>query len=203
MTELPFDISLTRVADGVAVTGRIVRLTREMAQTRIDGRWWTGIGVNRHIRNAENDHSWTWRTEVGALTNNRWSECVAVTTDDNEIQGAMILRLDARSFVDESAGAVNVYAVSTAPRNRGWLVAQPVFQGVGTALIRYAILKSYELGLSGRVVLFAIDEPRTVAFYLRMGFEQVADPDGRFADCMMELTPQTAEAILREAGYEL
>jgi GNAT superfamily N-acetyltransferase len=203
MIELPYETTLTRISDGARTPAQIVSLTRELAKLRIDAQWWQLPGVASRVRGAENDHGWQWRTEVGALVNQRWWECVAVSTDDGELQGGMILRLDAKSFLDDSLGAVHVHAIATAPRNRDWLVSQPQFRGVGSALLRHAVARSYELGLEGRVNLFAFDDPRTISFYENRGFDRIEGQDELIQEPMLELSPAAAIEHLRELGYEL
>lgn len=201
MDQLPDRIELIRVADGRPVTATIARLTRDLAQAKIDGNWWKSLGVSTIRRQQEDDHHWRWAKRIGELKNDRWHEAFAVQTDDDNVQGAILYWLNAKSFSEKAQGAVYVEALATAPRNRPWLVTSPEYRGVGETLLLRAVRDSYSLGLKGRVNLVAFDNPRTHTFYQNRGLTLVGhDDDGlpRF-----ELAPNAATAWLREEGYDI
>ena len=52
---LPSQIELVRVADQNSVIARITRLTRSLAQEKIDATWWEVDGVSRSKRKLEDD----------------------------------------------------------------------------------------------------------------------------------------------------
>jgi hypothetical protein len=200
MDGLPQRIELTRVADGATVLANLVKLTRRLAHEQLDSKWWLLPGVSKTERRKENDHSWNWAKRLGELRNDQWHEAVAVQTDDGQIQGAILYRTDAKSFVAEDQGAVYVEALATAPRNRPWLVESPLYRGVGEGLLLRAITHSYLLGLEGRTNLVAFDDDRTIKFYTNRSFALVGYDDEL---PMFELTPEAAKIWLLEEGFEL
>jgi hypothetical protein len=112
----------------------------------------------------------------------------------------MVYRLDAKSFIDTSFGAVNIEALATAPRNRPRLVQNPLYRGVGCGLLLRAVCHSYLLGFGGRVNLLAFDRPETVEFYQSRGFQIVPlEEDGPF----LEVTPEQAVVWLKREGYRI
>jgi GNAT superfamily N-acetyltransferase len=200
MEGLPDSIALLSVADGSTIDAAVVPLTRGLAQTRIDSRWWRLRGISAAARKNEDDHSWQWAKRIGQLRNEKWYEAVAVQTPESDVQGAMVYRLDAKSFVDGSLGAVSIEALATAPRNRPELVQNPLYRGVGSGLLLRAVCHSYMLGFGGRINLLAFDRPKTVEFYQRRGFQIVPlDEEGP----SLEITPERAVVWLRREGYAI
>lgn len=200
MDGLPDKVDLLLDSSGTIVAAIIVRLTRELAQRQIDGQWWKLPGVSKVVRKEENDYHWRWAKEIGELRKKRWHEAFAVQTEDGCVQGAIIYRLDCKSFIDDQFGTVNVRALATAPRNRPWLVEAPLYRGVGESLLLRAVGHSYLLGLNGRVSLVAFGDKRTLDFYRHRGFTDAGDEDGL---PRLELLPEAAQTWLREEGYEL
>lgn len=201
MHQLPDRIRLIKVADNTIVTATIVKLTRNLAQAKIDGNWWEMLGVSTVKRQQEDDHNWRWAKRVGELKNDRWHEAVAVQTEDDNVQGAILYRLNTKSFVEQGQGAVYVEALATAPRNRPWLVASTLYRGVGENLLLRAVIHSYSLGLEGRVNLVSFNSPRTITFYEKRGLIVVGYEDDGLSQ--LELAPNAATAWLREEGYDI
>ena len=172
---VPETIELIRVADDEIVKASVVTLTRKLAQVEIDTKWWQIPDVSQAKRSQESDHSWRWAERLGQLRGRQWFSALAVQTDDRRIQGAILYRSDALSFVEAGVGAVHIEAVATAPRNRSWLVSAPVYRGVGSGLVFCAVLHSYQLGLGGRVNLVSVNDRRTTDFYNHLGFTQAGD----------------------------
>jgi GNAT superfamily N-acetyltransferase len=194
-------IELLRVVDNTSVPAMIVRLTRSLAQAKIDGIWWKDLGLSAVQRKKENDHAWQWAKRIGQLRNARWHEAVAVQTEDENVQGAILYRIDTNSFIEQDQGAIHGEALSTAPRNRPWLVPSPQYRGVGEKLLLRAVSHSYSLGLEGRVNFAAFDDPRTMTFYQNRGFKLVGHDDEGLPQ--FELPPDAAKAWLRDEGYDL
>ncbi len=134
------------------------------------------------------------------MKNDRWYEAVAVQTDDENVQGAILYWLNTTSFIDQGQGAVYVQALATAPRNRPWLVSAPLYRGTGDALLFRAVVHSYLLGLKGIVNLEAFDDPRLLKFYERRGFSVVGREDEL---PKLELGATEAASWLREGGFEI
>jgi GNAT superfamily N-acetyltransferase len=193
-------IEITRAIDNTIVTAKLVKLTRSLAQREIDAKWWVLPPGSKSKRELEGDHSWKWSKIIGELRNNRWCEAFAVQTDDDEIQGSILYRLNTTSFVNKTEGAIYVQGLATAPRNRPWLVASPAYRGVGEELLLKAVRHSYSIGFQGRVNLIAFDEPKTINFYQKRGFSIVRHDEEL---PQLELEPGAATAWLRREGYDL
>jgi hypothetical protein len=161
---LPRAVTLTRCDDDAPTQASLVELTPTLAKRRINGAWWTGLGVSRSRRVEEGDHHWDWAGAIGRFRNDRYVRSVAVQTEDEAVQGAMLYRFDARSVLVPDAGAVFVYRLAAAPRNRGWLVQRPAYRGAGTCLLRWAAHHGRLVGFDGRLVLASLPDPRTIRF---------------------------------------
>lgn len=198
MLDLPNRLALTDCQNGQVVSADLIRLTREIAQTRIDAVWWSGLGVSKSKREEEDDHHWRWTRIVGSCRTDLFVECSAVQTCDQQIQGAMVYRIDGKSILQDSCGAVHCEYLATAPRNRDWLVADPCFRGSGTGLLLRAIAHSYQLGLGGRINLFSLPTARTEQWYSKIGFVKTdLDKDGMM---LFEISAEKAVGWLKERG---
>jgi GNAT superfamily N-acetyltransferase len=199
MDELPGSIALFSCRSGQKCTARLVRLTRQLAATRIDGQWWAIKAKAGASPDDEDDHHWPWRKLVGQHRNDLTWEFVGAQTDDGEIQGAIAYRIDFKSFLVPALTSVYVDRLAAAPRNRPWLVADPLYRGAGKGLLLRAVCHSYLLGLSGRVNLVSVPRERTRRFYERRGFVAVREDE---EECIeYELSDQAAQRWLQEEGY--
>jgi GNAT superfamily N-acetyltransferase len=176
----------------------IVRLTRDLAQTQIDGKWWALEDVPQSERKYEIDRKWKWAKEVGSHRNQLVWDAVGVICSEDFVEGAMIYRVDAKSLLDVGEGAIYVELIASAPRNRPWLVTAPLYKGVGSALLLWAVSESYRLGLGGRVWLESTQTPSTLRFYERRGFVRIEEIDDEVA--RFEISRKRAEKWLREEG---
>src|SRR2546425_376566 len=122
MIELPGIASITDLHRGIEVDTQIVELSRAVAQTQIDGKWWVLPGVSSSRRREENDHHWRWAKLVGEHRNDLKWENACVVLGDGDVEGAVQYRIDTFSFRDSGAPAVFVDRLATAPHNRPWLV---------------------------------------------------------------------------------
>lgn len=130
------------------VDASIIELTRNIAQTMIDGRWWQLTNVAKSKRKDENDNHWNWTKNVGSHRNRIVWGGVAVLSQENEIEGAMILRFDVKSRIEQNVGCVYIDLLATAPRNREWLVKNPIYKGIGTELVYWAVRRSTKQALA-------------------------------------------------------
>lgn len=127
-------VKIWDVKKEMLVEASIIELTRNIAQTKIDGKWWKLEEVLTSERKKENDNNWNWTKNVGSHRNQLLSECVAIQSSENEIEGAMIVRFDVKSRIDIGKGCVYVDLLASSPRNRDWLVSEPVYKGIGSEL---------------------------------------------------------------------
>lgn len=198
MFELPEEVSIFNVRRQAAVGARIVRLTRELAASRLDGEWWK-IPVSRSIREQEGDHHWQWRKVLGQYRNQLVWEAVAIQSAGGDLEGAAIYRVDAKSQLERGCGAVYIDRIAAAPRNRPWLVDPPKYQGIGTTLLLAVVRHSYLLGLEGRVWLTSLPSEQTREFYRKRGFQMIFEDEDGMID--FELPATSAVKWLKSEGY--
>ncbi len=81
-----------------------------------------------------------------------------------------------------------------------WLVFQPFYKGVGTVLLYWAVIESYNAGLRGRVSLESLPTPSTVNFYKNKGFVRIdlTQPSDDLVD--YELPESAALTWLKQEG---
>lgn len=197
MLVLPDSIQIFNVARDRSVSAKLDRLTRDVATT-IDGTWWS-ISVSKSVRQEEGDHHWKWRKLIGERRHQVTWDALAVISSGGGIEGAMTYRVDAESQIDHGEGAVYVDRLSTAPRNRPWLLGPPKYRGIGSVLLLAAVRSSYSLGLGGRVWLTSLPSEKTRSFYENRGFRMIFENDDGTID--YELPVGEAERWLKTEGY--
>lgn len=205
METLPQLIELTRVADKTTVQANLVALTRRLAQTEIDTKWWQNPQLDKSLRSLERDRGYSWSKRIGEVGNNRWFESRAIQTDDGRVQGAICYWINGRSFLNASNAAVYVELLATSPGNREWLVQPPVYRGVGSGLLLSAVEHSYRLGFDGCVNLVSVNDFHSRQFYESRGFV-LAGYDGEDDEEKLpryELSAAAAKEWLRKEGYEI
>lgn len=198
MLDLPKEVHILNVERNVRVKAKLVRLTRELAATGIDGAWWN-LPVSKSVRKEEGDNHWHWRKIVGRNKAKLIWEALAVQSGSGAIEGAMAYRIDAKSQLQPGKGAVYVDRIATAPRNRPWVLEPPKYRGIGSVLLLAAVRHSYLLGLEGRVWLTSLPSERTRKFYRERGFEVIfEDADGMID---FELPAAVAGEWLERRGF--
>jgi hypothetical protein len=192
------EIRLLDLRSSRHVMARVVTLTRDLAQRKVDAIWWAGLGVRYRMRKDQKDHHWVWYKKVGKLRNDHFVRCVAVQTDDGEIQGTMIYHLNGQSLFEAEEGAVLIDYLATAPRNRPNLLYPQVshYRDVGKGLVAVAMLHSYLLGFRGRANLQSL--PTAEAFYEKNKFAWTGiEMDGML---FYEIPSSDATSSLEEWG---
>ena len=154
-------VQLTQGQDGVPVEAHIV----ELAQKHVDDYENTWREQLRLFR-AE-DKYWDWLFKLQFITRQENHEGYALECLDLT-QGLMMVETQLHGSRD-AVGKRLVYieAITSAPWNRKEIQRSPRFKGVGAALLRYARLKSVELGYEGRVGLHSL--PLAERFYEKQG----------------------------------
>jgi hypothetical protein len=153
----------------------------------------TREGAARH--NVEDSH-WQWPAKVkdrtGQLQWNSYALRCAGST-----QGLMFVDMLRRCRLESQRNLHMVYIdlLATAPWNRQRLTPQPVYRGVGEALMLEAILQSSEEGFGGRIGLHAL--PGAESFYRdEWGMESLG-VDPNYSDLhYFEMTTQQASELL-------
>jgi hypothetical protein len=162
------------------------------------GHWWT-----QEARQAFPDaigHEWDWaKFAKGAQYRVTHAQCACLLVEHHaDVQGCILLRWDTTAATDGSR-ALGVANVAVAPWNRRHDKRAARFTRVGTAMMLFAVVRSYELGFGGRLVLEAADFPPTLAFYQALGLTL----GNRTANTtvLMYLDSESAHALLTRFGY--
>jgi Acetyltransferase (GNAT) domain len=117
----------------------------------------------------EEDSHWDWNTKHKATASCLNYEKFALECD-RVTQGLMMLELDYhRSRIEPGKSIVYIDFLSTAPWNRRSIQDPPIYKGVGSVFVQFAIMRSHELEYHGRVGLHAL--PDAVAFYTKLGMK--------------------------------
>lgn len=126
--EVPTRVRLTRCESGQEELAVIATLSREDAKYLINRRWWEGWGPRLGDPEEEPDRHWDWRLLISRYQNKPFYRAVCVKSADGGVQGAALYRVDALSALVPGARAVLVDRLATAPWNRAWRAAEPVFR---------------------------------------------------------------------------
>ncbi len=163
------NVTIFRAADSAPENAKLVRLTPDAAREKIDNLWWDEPNLPVTPR-READRHWYWETIARQYGTDSLHSCVGIVSAQEYWEGAMAYAFDAKSRLKSGAGSVYVGWLASAPRNRPWLVGQPEYKGIGSALLYFAVKESYSAGLGGRVTLESLPTAATLAFYAHKGF---------------------------------
>lgn len=193
-------IQLQRAQDGQLVDASIVRLSLDEARQMIDNIWWNLPDVPFDILIKEGDYHWKWDSIVHHYGTGVLKECVAIKSKEGYIEGAVAYNFNANSHLEPNEGCAYIERISTAPRNRSWVVKQPLYRGIGSTLMHWVVKESYNAGLGGRIALESLPTPTTVKFYESKGFIRT-NPNQPATGLMdYELPKPKAEAWLKQKG---
>lgn len=193
-------IQIQRADDGQYVEASIVRLSADDARKMIDDNWWNLSNVPDDKLKMEGDNHWKWASIARTYGTGVLKEFVAIKSKEGYIEGAVAYNFNAKSHLESNEGCAYIDRISTAPRNRKRLVKQPLYKGVGSALMYWVLKESYNAGLGGRIALESLPTPDTVNFYEAKGFERT-DPSQPSTELMdYELPKSKAEAWLKQEG---
>lgn len=193
-------IQLQRADDSQYVEATIVRLSVDDARRLIDDCWWNLPEVSDEELRKEGDNHWKWALIVQGYGVSVLTECVAIISKEGYIEGAVAYSFNAKSRLEPNTGCAYIDRLSTAPRNRKRLVRQPLYKGVGSALMYWVLRESYNAGLGGRIALESLQTPDTIKFYESKGFVRtdLQHPYGGLPD--YELPKTKAQAWLKREG---
>ncbi len=195
LPDLPLAVRLIHCPSNQFASARLEWLNGKLAKSKMGKAWWSGLGVSKSMRADESDHHWDWAAELGKQRNSPFAKSVCIRSVDGDIQGAMIYQTNGLSVLTRDAGAILIERLATAPRNRPWLVAHPLYRHIGITLVRWAAFHGYRLGFGGRIVLATLPSPRTERFYKSLGFRGT---DAEEDDMVIyELEPGLAQSLLR------
>lgn len=152
-----FKIELIRGIDNLPIEGAIVELTSKHTDDFVN--FWS---ERLHEYETE-DQEWDWLFKLDFIRRNSEFEGYALEVEGST-QGLIKIETQ-RHGSHEVYGKKLVYVefLASAPWNRKLIQRPPRFRGVGTNLLRYARLRSVELGYGGMVGLHSL--PESVRFY--------------------------------------
>jgi hypothetical protein len=194
---------------GQYVQARIVELTADLAKHQIHRAWWTDAALLDRFDPTPIDRHWNWNEDVIEYDGSPLAaERFAIVTDDQAVQGAMMVSADPISSLLAPAtglsigtGALFVELLFTAPRNRPALRrdGNPFFQGVGLKLLAFAARLSRERDQDGRLVLHG--SPDYEPWYekrglQKLGVEPIVFEGVRYTP--MALSASAANRLLKE-----
>ncbi|MGJ5673424.1 MAG: GNAT family N-acetyltransferase [Nostochopsis sp.] len=150
-------IELIRGIDNLPIEGNIV----ELAPKHVDD--FANLWLEQLRECETEDKEWDWLFKLDFINRNSEFEGYALEAEDIT-QGLMKIETQ-RHGSHEVYGQKLVYVefLASAPWNRKAIQRPPRFRGVGTNLLRYARLRSVQLGYGGRVGLHSL--PGSVRFY--------------------------------------
>ncbi|MCC5640677.1 GNAT family N-acetyltransferase [Nostoc sp. CHAB 5844] len=152
-----FEIELIRGFDHLPIQGSI----EELAPKHIND--FVNLWSEELQKYQTQDKEWDWLFKLNFIRRNSEFEGYALLAEDST-QGLIKIETQ-RHGSHEEYGRKLVYVefLASAPWNRKVIQRPPRFRGVGTNLLRYARLRSVELGYAGRVGLHSL--PESVRFY--------------------------------------
>ncbi len=151
-----FKVKLNLGTDNLSIDGAIV----ELAQNHVDD--FINLWLNQ-LRVVETDDKfWDWLFKLDFISRNEEYEGYALEAEGCT-QGLM--QIETQRHKSQVSGQQLVYIeyLTSAPWNRKEIQRPPRFRGVGANLLRYARIRSVELGYGGRVGLHSL--PRSERFY--------------------------------------
>jgi hypothetical protein len=141
----------------------------------------------------EEDSHWNWQKKSLFLATPNYEkyalECENIT------QGLMILEIDYhRSRVESGKNLVYIDYLATAPWNRPSIQNPSMYRGIGTALLFFAIKRSFELEYKGRIGLHAL--PLAETFYKKIGLVDFGADTSKQGLSYFELSSNEALKII-------
>lgn len=177
------------------VAAGFVELTGQLIRDELDGRWWK-TPPGSVSGNDEGDRHWCWLDLWQEIADDDKWDSIGIMTSDGRLQGAMIYRIDADSFMEPGKQAVYVDNLATAPWNRPTVTESCRYSGVGSELLLQAIHHSHLLLHDGRLNLATL--PDSFGFYESHGFRDT----GAIIEGLpvLELSAQNARKKLLDKG---
>ncbi len=143
-------IEIKRGIDNTNVEAYLV----DLSQNHVDD--YTNCWVESLRLFTQEDKYWDWGFKLKYISNSDNLEGYAVE-HQNQTQGLMIIETQMHgSRLNTGKRVVYVEGIVTAPTNRVEIQRPPQFKGVGQALLKFARIRSVELGYGGRVGLHSL-----------------------------------------------
>jgi hypothetical protein len=125
---------------------------------------------------TQEDKYWDWMFKLRYVANNDNLEIYAIECE-NQTQGLMQIETQMHgSQIDRGKRLIYIDGIATAPWNRLEIQNPPRFKGIGSILLNFARLRSFDLGYGGRVGLHSL--PGAEGFYNKKNmYDLGADED--------------------------
>jgi len=195
---LPDAVEIYSCIDDKIIQANLLVLDRNLAKNGIDARWWREVRDACLLQTRRSEFDWgkkwaDWMGQVKAIMG-RTGFALCLQTPDSQIQGGIIYQTGVISGLEPDMPMVYCHRLATATWNRQTLVSEPCFRGVGTGLLRMAVLHSRYLNCGGRIALEV--DPGTPAreWYLDFGFVPVSEAEGKMSE--LELPSDVALKII-------
>jgi hypothetical protein len=165
---------------------------------------------SKHIQDIEllwlpqlkNHNCWDQDLDIHKYLNHPEIYEVYVLEYDGIAQGIIILQTNKyHSRLDVDKNLIYVHLLTVAPWNRAAILGRRNYKGVGTVLLTFAMLHSFNLGFQGRIALNSVKEAED--FYQKMPFFDggydlfPAGNDGRYVSLKyLEMPEEEAELVM-------
>lgn len=117
----------------------------------------------------KNEKCWDKNLNINKYLNDSKTYEVYVLEYNSIAQGVIVLQINKwLSRLEPGKGLVYVNLLTVAPWNRASIQETRNYKGVGTVLLTFAILRSFNLGFEGRIALHSVKEAEN--FYQKMHF---------------------------------
>ncbi|HEV7645422.1 MAG TPA: GNAT family N-acetyltransferase [Pyrinomonadaceae bacterium] len=198
MQDLLKTVQILREDNHQNIDASIIRLSRDFAREKIDNTWWSLSETPEEAIQAEGDSHWKWEDIVLDYSDNSLYDCIALLSPEGYLEGAMAYQFNVESKLEKGKGSIYIGWLASAPHNRGWLVSRPQYRGIGTILLYWAVIESYNAGLEGRISLQSLPTASTIRFYESKGFVRTDSTQPAMGLVDYELPKSAASAWLKK-----
>ena len=198
-------VYLQRISDGEMVEAELCDEITEDQMVQWDTLWVPRMveAVQRNIRRQlprekwPEDLHWNWQNKIARRRELLGTRGLSLMCN-KELQGLMIVDLTKGAKLPNQRGKPIVYIeyLATAPWNRSQIVEQPVYCGVGRAMVLAAIKLSRSEEFRGRIGLHSL--PQSEKFYLsKCGMTPVGKDPSKEQLLYFEMTEEQATQFER------
>jgi len=168
----PVRTNLLFAPQNLLVEAEIHSLSPRLIEEKISQGWWHEDCLKARLKPEPIDLHWNWNEcEIERDGVILGSEKIGISTDDGNVQGAMLISNEPVETLGHPALFVEL--LFTAPRNRRDLRkdGQDYFVGVGKILLAWGAERSRNLGYKGALRLDG--SPEFVAWYINRGLQKL------------------------------
>lgn len=145
-------IELLRVKDKTSVEAYLVTLSQNHVND------FNNLWLEQLRKFKQEDKYWDWLFKLNFISKQNNYEGYAIECE-NQTQGLMMIETQMHgSWIKTGKRVIYIEGIASAPSNRVQIKNLPMFRGVGTALLKFARIRSVELGYEGRIGLHSLPE---------------------------------------------